>query len=583
MSIIILDESVANKIAAGEVVERPASVVKELVENAIDAEAGRITVEIEEGGRKLMRISDDGIGMSREDAVLALQRHATSKIRTAEDLQAIGTLGFRGEALPSIAAVSHLKLVTRRRDATEGVELTAEGGVISDLRAVGAPPGTEVSVAHLFYNTPARLKFLRRDSTEVAAIAEVMNAFALAHHLLSLRLTNNGREVFHRPASTEFSAAVASLLGRATLERLIPLELRLPFMAVKGYVSRPEESRASRAQQRLYVNRRHIRSRLLTHALEDAYGSLLPGGRFPMAVVLVEIDPQLVDVNVHPTKAEVRFSREAEVHSAVRRAVAEALAGAHLSREGVLSVAGPRELGAAGPGPAPQPSSFAIPSIPPAPTQQWSQAGLPIDASSGLPLVPVGQLRTTFILAEGPEGLLVVDQHRAHERITYERLLQEQDGAPIATQGLVSPATIELSHREAAVLEEHLDTLTRLGFEIEEFGPNAFAIRSVPALLARDDPAQLLRDLIEDLAALPHGPQPASAEASAGKPELPRERALRTMACHAAIKAGQTLGLDEMTRLLGELRDTANPYACPHGDPILMTISNFELARKFNR
>ena len=570
MPVIILDDDVINQIAAGEVIERPASVVKELVENSLDAGATRISIDLEQGGRRLIRVTDDGYGLTREDAVLALQRHATSKISSADDLFAIRTLGFRGEALPSIAAVSHVRVVTRPHDQTEATELEVRAGEVVDLRTVGAPPGTEVSVGRLFFNTPARLKFLRSESSELAHISELATRFSFSHPHVSLRLTHGEREVLHRPASDDLLSSVVALYGRDAAERLVAVDLRLPSLRVSGFVSRPDFARSSRAHQAFFVNRRQVRSRTLTHALEEPYRASLQAGRFPVAVIMVDIDPALVDVNVHPAKAEVRFVREGEVHEAVRRAIAgalegTALVGAALGRAAASSP--PTLTGARGhqaSAAAPQRTlSFPHPAVT-APRAQPSPA---------LAFAPLGQVRATYIIAENAGGLMIVDQHRAHERVLYDQLTaQSGDGSP-ASQGLMMPLTVHLGRREAELLERSLDTFAAIGMQVEAFGSDAFVVRTMPALMAKADPEELLRDLLEKL-----GSQPSSKQL-----ELPREAILAAAACHGAITAGAALAPQEMVELLDALARSSRPYTCPHGQPIIMSITNFELDRRFQR
>jgi len=530
VAIIILEPEVVNQIAAGEVIERPGSVVKELVENALDAHATRISIDLEQGGRRLIRVTDDGCGMTREDAVLALQRHATSKISSAEDLFAIRTLGFRGEALPSIAAVSHLRIVTRPHDVTEATEITVRGGEVVDLRTVGAPPGTEVSVAQLFFNTPARLKFMRSEPAELSHITELVTRFSFSHPEVSLRLTHGEREVLHRPASDDLLSSVAALYGRDAAERLLAVDLRLPSLRVHGFVSRPDFTRSSRAHQAFFVNRRQVRSRTLTHALEEPYRAALHGGRFPVAVVQVDIDPALVDVNVHPAKAEVRFVRDWEVHEAVRRATQGALEGTGLVDAAVGAGSAPppsprMPMRSESPGVSLAQSAFSFPQAVATPRAQAAVAALTI--------APLGQVRATYIVAESAAGLMIVDQHRAHERVLYDRLEAASNGAAPAMQRLVMPVTVDLGRREA----------------------------------------ELLRDLLEELAAQP----------STGSLALPKEAILATAACHAAIKAGEALAPQEMAELLDALTRSSRPYTCPHGQPIIMSITNFELDRRFQR
>lgn len=569
MSVIILDQEVINQIAAGEVIERPGSVVKELVENSLDAHATRVTVDLEQGGRRLIRVTDDGCGMTREDAVLALQRHATSKIRSAQDLFAIRSLGFRGEALPSIAAVSYLRVITRPHQETEATEISARAGEVVDLRTAGSPPGTEVSVARLFFNTPARLKFLRSESAELSYVTELITRFSFSHPEVSFRLTHGEREVLHRPASDDLLSSVVALYGRDAAERLLPVDLPLPSMRVSGFVSRPDFTRSSRAHQAFFVNRRQVRSRTLTHALEEPYRAALPGGRFPVAVVQVEVDPALVDVNVHPAKAEVRFVRDWEAHEAVRRAVRGALEGTALV-EGL--VAGGVTPGAAvrphphqaGDASAPAQRAFSFP-------QTMSPHTQP--APAGLTIAPLGQIRATYIIAESPAGLMIVDQHRAHERVLYDQMeAASEDSAP-SVQRLVMPATVHLGRREAELLERNLDSFAAIGVEVEPFGSDTFVVRATPAVMAKSDPQALLRDLLEELSDQPTAEQLA----------LPKEAIIAAAACHSAIKAGQGLAPAEMVELLDQLARSSRPYTCPHGQPIIMSITNFELDRRFQR
>lgn len=571
MSIILLDENTVNKIAAGEVIERPRSVVKELVENSLDAGAAQVQIDIEQAGRKLIQVTDDGCGMSREDAVLSLQRHATSKIETAEDLVGIDSLGFRGEALPSIASVSKFRMITRRPEDASATQITAEGGVITDLTEVGAPPGTQVSVGRLFYNTPARLKFLKTEATELGQITDLVSKFALSHHGVDFRLTHNGREILRRPASSELLASVAALYGKPVAQQMIPLGLSLPSLRITGFISKPEVTRASKAHQTFFVNRRLIRSRSLHRALDDAYHGLLQVNRYPMTIVFIEIDPHLIDVNVHPTKSEVRFTREGEVYNAVKRAAKEALGAANLAPEaGVLRPARMKWERARQPVAMPTERAAATQTKPLLEMEGVPPAEAKPPAASA---VPLGQLRRTYIIADAGDSFLLIDQHRAHERIIYERLAQADAASPVQSQGLAIPATIHLSHQEASVLEESRDTLRSLRFDLEPFGSDSFLVRSVPALLAKVDPEQLIRDLVDELLSLSPG----------DRVERRQEQITIMMACKSAIKAGDPLTPEEMERLIRELLATERPAICPHGQPVMMTISNSELDRKFQR
>ena len=578
MGIVILDESIAGKIAAGEVIERPASVVKELMENSLDAGARRIDVEIREAGRGLIRVTDDGSGMSREDAVLALQRYATSKLRTAADLFSITTLGFRGEALPSVAAVSHLTLITRPEEAESATKLTVVGGEVIELEEAGAPVGTQIAVSRLFYNTPARLKFLRRDAAEVGQITETFTRFLFSHPETALRLRVDGREVIQHGGSPELRDAVLAAWGRAAAEAMLPVAQPGDAVSVSGIVSHPSQHRATRNRQFLFVNRRWVRNRALTHALEEAYRGTLPERRHPAAVVLVEVDPHAVDVNVHPTKAEVRLSREPEVHHFVLGALRESLAAVGAPQVELAASASSQAHPGVEPGGAPDGGGDEQRDLGPGWAGTLAAPGVlsrafQTAAGNHLELRPLAQLRDTYILAESRGGLLLVDQHRAQERVLYEKFAQARLSRKGHSQALLTPVSVQLDSHEASAMAEQVADLRAVGLELEPFGHGAFIVRAVPAELKDGDPAALVRDLADELS------QP-QADSSVDRR---REKMLITLCCRAAVKAGDRLSYDEMTGLLHALAATARPYTCPHGWPIVMTISNFEIDRKFNR
>ena len=573
MSILILEESVASRIAAGEVVERPASVVKELVENALDAGARRVEVEVRGAGRELIRVSDDGCGMTREDAVLALQRYATSKLKSAEDLFAVKTFGFRGEALPSIAAVSHLTLLTRRPEDGAATRVVVAGGEVMELEEVGAPPGTQVSVSRLFYNTPARLKFLRSDTAEMGHITDAFSRFLFSRPEVAFSLKRGDREVLQHGGSEELRSAVAAAWGRQTAEAMLPVGLEFEGMGVRGLVSAPSLHRAGRNREFLYVNGRAVRSSRLMHALEEAYRGVLPERRYPAAVLLVEVDPSAVDVNVHPTKAQVRLSRESELHHLVLRAVREALSRAGAARTAELTQAeAPRPAAGAGGVAGGQDSLPGAWSMPPAAPGVLSPA-FQSQAGEGLELRPLAQLRNTYILAESRQGLLVVDQHRAQERVLYERFAETRLTGRGNGQALLTPAVAQLGAKESAAVAEQLEELSAVGFVLEAFGNDAYLVRAVPSELSKEDAATLVRDLAEALAE----------ETGENSVARRREKLLITMSCRSAVKAGDGLSYQEMVELMEALSATARPYTCPHGWPIVMSISNFEIDRKFNR
>jgi len=631
--IVVLDEQTANQIAAGEVIERPASVVKELVENSIDAAATRVLVELEEGGKRLIRVADNGCGMAREDAVLSLQRHATSKIRSADDLFAIGTLGFRGEALPSIASVSHLEMVSKRAEDASGVRLRVEGGTIQDLEEVGAPQGTVVTVRDLFFNTPARLKFLKSSATELNHIVDLMGRFALAHPSISFRLMHRGRELFSAPASGSLFNALLAVFGRDTAKDLMPISFEAPALKVQGYVSKPSLTRANRAHQFFFVNRRSIRSKTITHAVDEAFRGLLTPARYPVAVVFVEIDPAMVDVNVHPTKAEVKFSREGEVHSAVHRAIKEALSGsgsipavlgADSSHDSSGSEAVPSGTGFGGArsthpagaqggpgrdellrrqGKLIRPHSGdaaafheaiierAYSGAPPDQVDPFSwDAGTAVvgDAARGGAAEPasgscemvslaglrvIGQFKNTYILAESEHGLLLIDQHVAHERVLYDKMTLGQEKEPVEMQRLIVPATVSLGRRESLLVNQKLSDFRRVGYELEWFGKDSFVIRAVAASLAQKDYIQVLRDMVDELVELTVSRHLIAKQ----------EQVLITGACKMAVKAGDVLSAQEMSKLVDELLQSSNPFMCPHGRPIIVTVSGAEISRRFRR
>jgi len=589
----ILGEEVANKIAAGEVVERPASVVKELVENAIDAGATRITVEVDEGGKTLIRVNDNGCGMTAQEAVLALQRHATSKISSAEDLSSVRTLGFRGEALPSVASVSRLSVVTRPRGEMEGIRLEADGGDIRELEPAGAAEGTTITIRDLFYNTPARLKFLKTTRTELGQICDVLTRVALSHPEVSTRLVADGSELFHSPGSADPLNAVAALFGNDLARELLPVRYHRPGLAIEGFISRPPFSRPTRSGQHFFVNGRTVRHRSLTHAVDEAYRAAMPSGRFPFVVLHLEIDPGVVDVNVHPTKAEVRFLRDWEVHRAVTEAVRqtlgspaapapETLAHQHTLRpedlkHGPWLPLPPAETSTdpfAGADPGAVHTADASTLTPPH-TVPAVQTSLPeLNTPAAAPR-PIAQLWNSYILAEGPEGLLIVDQHLAHERILFDRLLHAEQEKP-ASQVLSTPLTLQLSHREAALAAEIFPDLQRLGFALEAFGRDAFLIRAVPEFVRPGAELITLRGLLDELTA------DQAAGSGAPRPAV-TDRLAAAAACRSAVKKGMRLGAEELRQLLVDLAGTTNPHSCPHGCPISVQLSYQDLLKRFKR
>ncbi|MDR7484130.1 MAG: DNA mismatch repair endonuclease MutL [Armatimonadota bacterium] len=559
-AIRVLERSVADRIAAGEVIERPASAVKELIENSLDAGARSVSVEVEGAGLRRIRVTDDGEGIPAEEVPRAFERFATSKIATVEDLGAIRTYGFRGEALPSIAAVARVTLTTRARDAGQATRIEVAGGVVESLGPHGAPPGTTVEVTRLFYNTPARMKFLKSPIRELALIAEVVQRMAMARHDVSFRLWVDGREAGRWPAASAIER-VADLLGAGSAEALLPLEGIVPGGRAEGWLARPERTRPTRAGQYLFVNRRPVQSSLLRRAVEQGYAQLLPVGRFPIFAVFLEVDPGTVDVNMHPRKLDVRFADEGRMFGAVAHLTREALVGSPLVRRVTETMAPvPAALGGAASSP---PGPFVLEAH--EPSGRYER-----DAARRLPaLRPLGQLLDTYILAEGPDGLYLIDQHAAHERVLYERLLAARRQGGVASQGLAVPLALEVTPAEMATVAGHLDHLATLGFAVELFGSRTLLLRAVPA------PGRGAAD------ALLHRAIAAIADERAGDDAL--ERLTIATACHTAIRAGDRLGPDAVAALLADLAATEDPFTCFHGRPTIVAVTRADLERWFLR
>jgi DNA mismatch repair protein MutL len=710
--VVLLDENTANQIAAGEVVERPASAVKELVENAVDAGATQIVVALEDGGKQSIIVSDNGSGMTRSDAILSLQRHATSKIRTADDLFAIRTLGFRGEAMPSIASVSRMTITTKPADEESGTRLVIVGGDIQSVEETAARDGTTIEVSELFFNTPARMKFLKSTPTEVARVVEIVGQLAVAYPAIAFRLRQGTQEAFATPGTGEPLAALAAVWGRDIARKLIPIRHEGGGLNVTGFVATPDTSRPGRSHELIFVNRRPIKSRLIGHALEEAFRALTPDSRYPIGAISVEIHPDLVDVNVHPTKTEVKFTRDGEVHHAVSQAVKGALlaygivpqarittpvsttlqtpqttlgfssstpnattaspfhdaasafataiagfmpletfadAALDVNREANREAAtsnvpdpfSPSEMrntadgvdaengsathnidtknsennaGSAyasserGPDTATEPDSGAseihasrsdkgensdlhaetandVPadgaqnqgdsSVENTPqTEEWQVRPRPRPFAEQLREFKVlGQARNTYIIALTPNGIAVIDQHVAHERVLYERLTVKRFANGIPVQRLTIPITVNLGRREALLLAEHCDSFTQAGWDIAAFGKDSFVVRSVPAMLVNKPYEKILRDMIDELVN----------QTVSRRLLVQQEHVTITNACKMAVKAGDPMNLEEMQGLLEQLAETENPYLCPHGRPIVVTISFHELDKQFKR
>jgi DNA mismatch repair protein MutL len=582
-----LPTHLANQIAAGEVVERPASVVKELVENAIDAGATRVAVAIELGGKRLIRVEDDGEGMEPDDARLAIERHATSKIRSADDLAQIATLGFRGEALPSIASVSHFSLKTCVRGALAGTAITVDGGTVTSVRDIGMAPGTVVEVGDLFFNLPARRKFLKADAAESAQVSRVMTQLALCNPGVGMTLTSAGRTVLQCPPAASLRDRLSQLYGdRADLVDV----RREGDISIVGFIAALAEQGPTRGPQHLFVNGRIVKDRTVAHAVNDAYSLASIKERSPEVHLFIEMPLDAVDVNVHPTKAEVRFRDQGHVHQVVRRAVADALGQGPAPMLHLDEVAVRPPVASTLPLPstyaATMPSRWLTPT--PSAREVAPTAGLSSQAMVGgadtvaaaaagigtaSPLIPLGQFRDTFIVAVDDDGILIIDQHVAHERILFERIGERLRAGRLESQRFLDPILIELPAAGREALAAHAADLDRLGFEVEPFGGSAVRVAACPAILKRDGIDGAIRALADDLDGLDRG---AGVQAAI-------QRMAATMACHAAVKANDRLTPEMMRYLLEELRLTAYSTICPHGRPVMLRLTRRDVEKNFQR
>jgi DNA mismatch repair protein MutL len=555
MPIKVLTAEVISKIAAGEVIERPASVVKELIENSLDAQATEVVVEVENGGIDLIKVSDNGVGIPAAEVELAFHRYATSKVSSLEDLEHISTLGFRGEALPSIAAVAEVEISTAALGEPVGSYLRLRRGGIVDKRSRARPQGTTVTVRGLFRYFPARLKFLKSPSTENGHIAQVVSQYALAFTETKFTLTLDKRLSLCTPGDGDLRHAVNQVYGSELAENMLPVERQDDSVAIKGLVSPPWITRSNRNYLSFFVNRRWVRSPLLTQAVEEAYSGLLGSGQHPVAIVNISVPPREIDVNIHPAKALVKFCRDQVIFTNVRKAVENALSGAAKANPIRTSFA----LGSA----AQEPAFIAREREP-----IFSVSSLP---TMELPVLRVlGQLAHTYIIAEGPDGLYLIDQHAAHERILYEKILAQRAERKIEIQGLLQPITVELTPHEEEILRVNLEYLAQFGFSLEPFGRRDYLVRTIPAMASGANVIEIMSAILDDLAGRENS--------------LPwEERIARSLACHGAIKAGQQLSSEEMRELIMQLEQTKQPRSCPHGRPTMIHLSSERLEKEFGR
>jgi len=589
----ILPENLANQIAAGEVVERPASVVKELVENAIDASATEILVDVEKGGKGLVRVTDNGYGMKKDDAFLCLERHATSKVKSADDLFALHSMGFRGEALPAVASVSRLRLTTRSVDEDSGWQIYAEAGTIRQAEAVGAAPGTVVEVRNLFFNTPGRRKFLRKDETEFGHIADVVSRLALSRSDIHFRLSHNGRNILDAYRHNRLEERAALILGRQIAGSMIPVDAdSANGEMLAGLLGAPGVSRSSTAQIYTYINGRFVRDRVVQHAILEAYRSLLEKRRYPIAVLFIDMPPENVDVNVHPTKHEVRFRNQQQVHDFIVSALRQKLHRGSFDGASEVGISAyDRTSPTAAPSPATDRNAARIQesltafngkvanrrAISAVATVKGEIAGWSAGAS-GAHDIPegwrlIGQYLNSYLICQAGDELVLVDQHAAHERIGFERLRQQMAADGIASQHLLFPVVIELEHRESAVLAEHLVDFNRFGFEVEAFGGRSFTVKAVPAITADVDVERLIRDLAAELNLI----------GRAGKLDDEIDRVLSVIACHSMVRANQALSSSEMQQLLKALAEIDFGSCCPHGRPVMYRLAKRDVEKFFHR
>ncbi len=580
--IIILDENTCNKIAAGEVVENPASIVKELVENSIDAGALKISVEIENGGISMIKLSDDGCGIEENDVEMAFESHATSKIKTAEDLRMIKTLGFRGEALSSIASVSNIKMTTRTEDKKYGTYIEINSGKIAEVKQTGCPKGTIISVEKLFYNTPARFKFLKKDSTEAGYVSDILHKIAIGNENISITLRSNGKAVFHTPGKNDLLSAIYSIYGKSVTDEIKEINYADEAFEITGFAGGPGLSRANRNQQSFFINGRYIKNKTIVSAVDEAYKTYLMKHRYAFIVLKIKVNPILVDVNVHPSKLEARFSNERDLFRSVYHAVNNSLKenihnkeyetkeneayniDNNVKKEDIFNSSGiayrqqnifnmDKGLG----------------------IEQTVRENVNIIGKNNLRIIDsriIGQLFLTYILLECSDNFIMIDQHAAHERIMYEKLKKMFNEKKVLSQELISPVVIHLINSEIELIKQNQGFFDELGFKIELFGNNSVIIRSVPYSKNMDDIEQIFKDILDKL----------ERKNNTGS-EKTYNDILYGIACKSAIKANKKLEEQEIRTLIEELYKIGEPYTCPHGRPAVIIMTAYELEKLFKR
>ncbi|MDD5614686.1 MAG: DNA mismatch repair endonuclease MutL [Candidatus Methanoperedens sp.] len=569
-SIHILDEATVNKIAAGEVIERPASVAKELIENSIDAGATDIKIEVQRGGKKLIRVTDNGCGMDREDAALSFVKHSTSKIHRIEDIENVLTMGFRGEALSSICAVAKVELVTKSREGLAGTKVVLHGGKLIGISDTGAPDGTSITVEDLFFNTPARKKYMRSDSTELAHIVDIVTKNALGNNNVSFTMLHNENTLIRSPASMLLETII-HIYGQEVAREMLQVNFSSRFATITGVISKPAISRGTMDAQSFYINSRNVTSRALSFALRKGYGTLLPQKRFPIAVLKISVDTAEVDVNVHPTKSQVRLSHEWEIAQALTMAVNDALANKELAPQVKTTqsllyekIESPTIIKEEG-------SRFRTPVKDTQKRLRRTEPGIGEIVNAEKPHVKIlGQVDALYVVAETKDGLMIIDQHAAHERILFE---QVRDSKRTDSQELIIPINLDLDPKEKVLMKECKPYLEEFGFQISEFGPDSFAIAAIPRVLGNLEDPGLVHDIIIDIL-------------SEGKIRDETgifDRVTKSIACRGAIKAGADCTSEQMERLIEQLFMTGNPYTCPHGRPTMVSFNREALDKLFKR
>lgn len=604
----VLDKKTVNQIAAGEVIERPASVVKELVENAIDAGATQITIEIKEAGRKLIRVTDNGSGMTRADAELAFEKHSTSKLYKIEDLDNLDSLGFRGEALASIAAVAKVECITKPRDSDVGTLIEIEGAKTIKVKEVGSAEGTTIKVHDLFFNTPARLKFLKREQTELAHISDTVTRYVLSHQDIHFKLIHNENELINSPSTKNELENIVSIYGKNVARELVPVDYtdNEGYLKIYGYISKSSLTRGDVSHQSIYVNHRYVKNRLVSNVVKDVYRNLIPKHRYPVVILNLEVDPSSIDVNIHPSKIQVRFEDEYKVRGLIYNALESCLKQHKLIPEIQAAELKPHfrplevkpstkftghQPSLPIPSPERPPIELKPQRLPPIPPRQASlelKTDKPeisnidpepvniLRPSSGstLPMmVPTGQIHNKYIIAQTEDGLVIIDQHAAAERVQFEKIQTKYESSAMQSQKLISPIQLELTPKEITALESFIENLKAMNFEIEPFGKNTYQVRAVPVVLGRVEDREAVHDIISDLLELGKVKDESTVH----------EKIIQIMACRSAIKTGDPLNMTEIHKLLEELYPLKNPYSCAHGRPTIIALTDKQLEKWFHR